>query len=309
MRKPKYEYRVEGGDGAAATPDGDAIDWFRGEFAFLSNFFEHPVEIDGIVYPTTEHAFQAMKAKEAAERYHVAEAPTPAAAKARGRKVSLREDWDAARFPEMERVLRLKFRDPGLREKLLATGDRQLIEGNNWKDTTWGAIRDKDGAWKGRNELGRLLMKIRDELRSGAGESSYRAAHPEAELIAAALDARGRAYVPYSNYSVGAALRMASGAVFTGCNVENASYGLSNCAERTAVFTAVAAGEREVRAVVVATRDGGTPCGACRQVLSEFAPRDGSPVTVLLVDEAGAVALETTLADLLPHSFALEERP
>jgi|GEM_PF-197806 cytidine deaminase, homotetrameric len=305
MSEAKNLYNVERAEDA-----GEPIDWFRGDFAFLSNFFESEVEVDGIAYPTAEHAFQAMKARETAARYHIRDAETPAKAKARGRKVPLREDWDAARFAEMERVLRAKFADPDLRAKLLATGDRTLIEGNNWKDTTWGAIKDNEGGWKGRNELGKLLMKIRDELRAEAGDGGEVRAepprHPQAELIAAALEARKNAYVPYSHYPVGAAIRTGSGAVVTGCNVENASYGLCNCAERTAVFTAVAAGERVVTAVAVATKDGGSPCGACRQVLSEFVPRDGTPVPVVLVDEVGTVVCETTMGELLPMAFALE---
>jgi cytidine deaminase len=126
------------------------------------------------------------------------------------------------------------------------------------------------------------------------------------DLAAAARAARARAYAPYSRYAVGAALRTAGGdgAVFTGANVENASYGLSVCAERSAIFTAVSAGAREVTALAVATEDGGTPCGACRQVLAEFAPRDGAPLPVLLVDAAGNVR-ETTLAALLPDAFTL----
>jgi cytidine deaminase len=125
------------------------------------------------------------------------------------------------------------------------------------------------------------------------------------KLIRTALSTRENAYVPYSKYRVGAAILTDDGRVVGGCNVENASYGLCNCAERTAVFSAVASGAKEVRAVAVATEDGGTPCGACRQVLTEFAPRDGSPVPVLLLDNAGTVVRETTLTELLPMAFTL----
>lgn len=124
-------------------------------------------------------------------------------------------------------------------------------------------------------------------------------------LVAAALAARQHAYSPYSQYKVGAAIRTADGRIFSGCNVENASYGLSNCAERTAVFSAVAAGAREITAVAVATEDGGTPCGACRQVLAEFAPRSGLPMTVYLLDREGNVTRTTTLFELLPDAFLL----
>ena len=92
------------------------------------------------------------------------------------------------------------------------------------------------------------------------------------ELIDLAKQARKQAYVPYSHYKVGAALLGKSGKVYTGCNVENASYGHTVCAERTAVLKAVSEGEREFEAVAVVTKNGGSPCGACRQVLSEFAP-------------------------------------
>lgn len=131
----------------------------------------------------------------------------------------------------------------------------------------------------------------------------------DAELAMAAREARARAYAPYSGYRVGAALRTAGGDLVTGCNVENASYGLSNCAERTAVFRAIAEGvvgdPPVFVAAAVATEDGGTPCGACRQVLSEFVPRDGSPLRVLLVNAAGEVVQRTTLQELLPGAFTL----
>ena len=119
------------------------------------------------------------------------------------------------------------------------------------------------------------------------------------ERIQDALDVRQRAYAPYSNYFVGAAI-MTDAGVFVGCNVENASYGLCSCAERTAVFSAVAAGAKNITAVVVATRDGGSPCGACRQVLAEFAEAD---CPVLCVNESGTITLETTVGALLPHAF------
>ena len=124
------------------------------------------------------------------------------------------------------------------------------------------------------------------------------------QLIRLALTAREKAYAPYSHYNVGAAILADDGRLFGGCNVENASYGLTNCAERTAIFTAVAAGAYGVRAVVVATDDGGSPCGACRQVISEFSPKDGTPVPVFLIDSAGNVIRETSIAELLPFAFS-----
>lgn len=103
------------------------------------------------------------------------------------------------------------------------------------------------------------------------------------ELIALAAEARRKAYAPYSQYAVGAAVLTASGKVYTGCNVENASYGLAVCAERTAAFKAVCDGEREFTAIAVVTENAGTPCGACRQVLAEFGPE----MRVLVADASG----------------------
>jgi cytidine deaminase len=120
-------------------------------------------------------------------------------------------------------------------------------------------------------------------------------------LIQAALAARPFAYAPYSHYKVGAAILMADGRIFTGVNVENASYGLTICAERTAVFKAVSEGCQKILAVVVATENAGSPCGACRQVLAEFA----GDVPVWLVDAKGD-GRETTLFALLPDHFGPE---
>lgn len=118
------------------------------------------------------------------------------------------------------------------------------------------------------------------------------------KLIEAACAIRAFAYAPYSNYRVGAAILLPGGRIISGVNVENASYGLSNCAERTAVFQAVTEGEQEVLAVAVCTENGGSPCGACRQVLVEFA----GDIPILLSDAAGEVR-ETTLYALLPDHF------
>ncbi len=118
------------------------------------------------------------------------------------------------------------------------------------------------------------------------------------ELIDLARTARKKAYAPYSHYKVGAALLGKSGKVYTGCNVENASYGQTVCAERTAVLKAVSEGETEFEALAVVTKNGGSPCGACRQVLSEFAPE----LTVYIADKNGEHRT-TTLKRLLPDSF------
>ena len=119
------------------------------------------------------------------------------------------------------------------------------------------------------------------------------------EQARAALD---NAYVPYSRFPVGAALLTRDGTVFTGCNVENASYGLTVCAERVAIFQAAAAGHREIMAiaVVAANVDEVTPCGACRQVLNEFAPKAADLVVILERERQPQL---TTLSELLPRSF------
>ena len=120
-------------------------------------------------------------------------------------------------------------------------------------------------------------------------------------LIARAMEARRQAYAPYSDFAVGAALLGKSGRVYTGCNVENASYGLSICAERVAVFKAVSEGERDFEAIAVVTEKGVTPCGACRQVLMEF----GEDIQVVVADVAGEYRV-LALRELLPDAFTSE---
>ncbi len=123
-----------------------------------------------------------------------------------------------------------------------------------------------------------------------------------AYLIEKAREARMRAYAPYSNYSVGAALLTTDGKVFTGCNVENAVYPLGLCAERVAIFKAVSEGHRDFLAIAIVTKNGGSPCGSCRQVMHEFAPE----MRVIIADETGHVR-ETTVAELLPDSFGASD--
>ncbi len=119
-------------------------------------------------------------------------------------------------------------------------------------------------------------------------------------LIDLANEARRRAYAPYSKYRVGAALRTKTGRVYTGVNVENAAYPASICAERTAVFKAVSEGELEFEIIAVVTDNGGSPCGSCRQVLSEF----GSDTIVLMANSKGQLMKETTVRELLPEAFS-----
>jgi cytidine deaminase len=127
-------------------------------------------------------------------------------------------------------------------------------------------------------------------------------------LVAGALEARRRAYAPYSGYLVGAAVLTRSGKLYLGCNVENASYGAAICAERTAIARMVADGEREPVACAVATGGAspGTPCGICRQVLSEFA-RD-MPIALVAVKAKKQVRRDTSLAKLLPDAFRLKRK-
>lgn len=122
-------------------------------------------------------------------------------------------------------------------------------------------------------------------------------------LIETALNARSWAYAPYSHYNVGAALLTPSGKIYEGVNIENAAYPTGICAERVAIFKAVSEGEREFTAIVVATENGGTPCGSCRQVMAEF----GLATLVLVVDEAGKIHVETTVEGLLPTAFTPDD--
>jgi cytidine deaminase len=118
-------------------------------------------------------------------------------------------------------------------------------------------------------------------------------------LIDLASEASRRAYAPYSNYPVGAALRTRSGRLFTGCNVENAAYPTTMCAERIAIYKAVSEGEKEFDVIAVVTPNGGSPCGSCRQVMAEF----GLDTVVLVADGEGRLVQETTVAGLLPGAF------
>jgi cytidine deaminase len=122
-------------------------------------------------------------------------------------------------------------------------------------------------------------------------------------LIASARTARGQAFAPYSKYAVGAAVADASGHIWTGCNVENASYGATVCAERVAIFKMVSEGRRDVRVLAISASNIAPPCGICLQVLSEFATEQDS-LMIYLSDSEGLVE-EFTMSQLLPHPFKL----
>ncbi|MBQ9324376.1 MAG: cytidine deaminase [Clostridia bacterium] len=123
-------------------------------------------------------------------------------------------------------------------------------------------------------------------------------------LIAMAQEAMQMSYSPYSHYPVGAALLCDDGTIYTGCNIENASFGLTNCAERTAVFKAVSEGRRSFSTIAIATKDSpGWPCGACRQVLNEFAP------AIRVIVSCEGQVMEANLTELLPHGFGPKDLP
>ena len=141
-----------------------------------------------------------------------------------------------------------------------------------------------------------------------ASEAAWANPLPEAYaalLVTAAREAQLSAYAPYSNFAVGAAVLLSDGTVYSGCNIENASFGLTVCAERVAIFSAVAAGRMDIVAVAVSTSAPKLckPCGACRQVIAEFS-RVGSPIIVISTTLSGLSATDT-ITDLLPDNFTL----
>lgn len=123
------------------------------------------------------------------------------------------------------------------------------------------------------------------------------------QLIAEAIRAREKAYAPYSHYRVGSALATATGRIFTGVNIENAAYPTGMCAERVAVFKAVSEGETQFLAIAVVTENGGSPCGSCRQVISEF----GLDTEVIIASTSGQVIAQGTIAGMLPAAFRPED--
>lgn len=133
------------------------IDRFLGEYFFLSNFHYVKVKWEGLVYPSVEHAYQASKTMDRNVRVKVREAPTPGIAKKMGRRVVLRDDWEEVKLEIMRELLLKKFGVLALRSRLLGTVGEGLVEGNNWGDRYWGVC---DG--KGENNLGKLLMEVRD---------------------------------------------------------------------------------------------------------------------------------------------------
>lgn len=136
------------------------IDKFTDKYKFLSNFYLVNIEYKGHIFPSVEHAYQATKFN--LSRWYIFTDPnlSPGKAKRLGKECQLTNNWLSKRIELMEQLLRLKFSNPELMVMLLATGNQPLVEGNNWGDTFWGKCNGK-----GRNHLGRLLMKIREDLK------------------------------------------------------------------------------------------------------------------------------------------------
>lgn len=136
------------------------INSFSGKYRFLSNFYPSPIAINGIVYPTVEHYFQAMKTTDIALRKEIAKASSPGNAKRMGRKILLRKDWETLKITVMMEGLTAKFTTyPELQKKLIATAPQQLIEGNTWGDKYWGMYNGR-----GQNMLGLMLILLRSTL-------------------------------------------------------------------------------------------------------------------------------------------------
>ena len=153
----------------AFTDEGRVeIDRFIDEFAFLSNFYPSPVRFEGRSYSTVEHAYQAAKSTDENIRKMIAEAKSAGIAKKLGRSVELRSGWESIRLQVMLDLIRQKFSNPFLRDAWIATGEAELTEGNYWNDRFWGVCRGV-----GENNLGKILMKVRSEVREDAdGERS-----------------------------------------------------------------------------------------------------------------------------------------
>jgi ribA/ribD-fused uncharacterized protein len=139
----------------------EVIDRFAGDYRFLSNFYPAEVLLDGIIYRTVEHAYQAAKTEDEGERRKIRKAQRAAEAKSLGGQVKMRPGFENAKIQVMYNLLEQKFSKGELRQKLLDTGNAKLVEGNDWNDKFWGSV---DGV--GKNWLGRLLMEIRSNLQS-----------------------------------------------------------------------------------------------------------------------------------------------
>lgn len=145
---------------ASSITEQVVIDSFRGDFGFLSNFYEASIYVDGKKYNSVEHAYQAHKSLDPSVQKTIREAATPGQAKKLGKAVQLRPDWETVKIGLMRTFVKKKFENPFLRPLLEATGNAKLIEGNTWNDAFWGVYRGR-----GENWLGKILMEVRDENR------------------------------------------------------------------------------------------------------------------------------------------------
>ena len=136
-----------------------AIRGFFGQYRWLSNFYHVPINYEGILYPTVEHAYQAAKTLDTETREFISKIDTPGKAKQFGKALTLRSDWANVRLPIMGELLRIKFYHPSLAQRLLSTDNQELIEENYWGDVFWGVCNNK-----GENNLGELIMQIREDL-------------------------------------------------------------------------------------------------------------------------------------------------
>lgn len=162
------------------------IDQFTGPFAFLSNFHPVPIAMDGLVYPSVEHAYQAAKTLNLSTRAQIQNAPTPELAKAIGRAHQDRPHWEEIKVDVMRALVEHKFTDPELRARLLATGSLELVEGNTWRDEFWGV-----SAGRGQNMLGLILMAIRSRAqRDDTG------GEPAALQVRGAVERAAQARIP-----------------------------------------------------------------------------------------------------------------
>jgi ribA/ribD-fused uncharacterized protein len=144
----------------------EEINEFKGDYRFLSNFYPSPFVYDSRQWATVEHAFQALKSVDKAEQERIRLAVSPNKAKGMGRQVKMRSDWDSIKVNVMTQLVAEKFKqNPDLCEKLLATGEAYLEEGNYWRDDFWGVYEGR-----GKNKLGIILMKVRKLLRQRRGE-------------------------------------------------------------------------------------------------------------------------------------------
>ena len=138
---------------------------FTGDYAFLSNFYAAPIKMEGQLYPTVEHAYQAAKTRDEDKRKEIRLAVVPGQAKRLGKAVELRDDWEDVKRKVMRKLLRRKFQITVLAEYLLATGDEELVEGNYWHDQYWGSCTCQKCGGSGKKVLGKMLMKLRAKLR------------------------------------------------------------------------------------------------------------------------------------------------